>query len=610
MALSSLSSRLSIRYKPASSGGDSAWYISTSPKSYLSSSLLSTLLYNTLSLSINHTMVGNFRDINNEESAAAAAANNIIMDEEQPEQQSEQFEDMQLEQQYDDNSEAVNQRYEERCVNIDNMLNEEWQRELRRQREDEEREQREEREAAEQAEQQQQQRDRQQRQQRKLKTLHTRHNVTVKLQRIMSDYMNTMLIRNRRIIEDLQHETLQNYTPNDDTYSPVRCRSPNLFSEDDDDDNDNDANKGDTVINTISNAFKTYFDNDSDNDADNDDTDNDDDEPAAEPDAEPADELEPAAELATDAPVDADEPVDANELATEPEPAEPADEFVSNSAAEPIMSPISDSPMPPVSDFVVNDTLDTDSDDSDDLDEYFSKKQFYIRKFINFFQIHQDVILANYINRSSNLLINVGFYIKHYTCDLGLMRGMWEDMFEFSGLDVNVENIKLAHHYWNSIFDDLFTRNFNANDSLKQIYDSIIKQMMCKIAAYSLIYNSKSFKIIREIQKEVSCILNRITIDDQESCILNPIAESESEDEDALNLWLESSDSEPEPEPEPERPQTPPPSYDAAMAVADAATTSIKVIRRERRLALRRERANNSQTDDSQTGSQSYSPML
>ncbi|AXU41605.1 ORF7 [Spodoptera eridania nucleopolyhedrovirus] len=487
----------------------------------------------------------------------------IIEESQQSEAMSSQLEQQQSSQQssseepmqYDENSEAVNQRYEERCVNIDNMLNEEWQNELRQQRE------REEREAAEQAEQQQRQRDRHQRQQRKLQTLHTRHNVTVKIQRIMSDYMNCMLLHNRRIIEDLQSETLQNYTPNDNTYSPVRCRSPNLFSEDDDD-NDNDADKGDAVINSIINAFDTYFDN-----GERDTDDEDDDEPAAV--AEPA--AEPAVE-------------------SSPEPA------VESSVAEPEPSNVSE---PPVAD--TQSDSDNNSDDLDDIDEieeYESKKQSYIRNFIDFFQKHQITVLSNY-SPVTDVCVNVQFHIQHYTHDLSLMRSDWEKMFEFSGSDVTVDNLKLAHHYWNIIFDEIFTQVCNHNDLAKEKYDHIIKEIFMEVAAYNIVYNKNSYKIACEINSNISCILDHITMivdcDEQQS-------ESEDEDDDSeIESELQRLES------ELERSETPPPSIEATRAVTDAATTSIKAIRRQRRLALRRERTTDNSQTDSQTG---YSPML
>ncbi|ACI47375.1 unknown [Spodoptera litura nucleopolyhedrovirus II] len=502
-------------------------------------------------------MVNTSRFIEESQQSEAMSSQLEQQQQQQPSQQSSSEEPMQ----YDENSEAVNQRYEERCVNIDNRLNEEWRNELRQQRE------REEREAAEQAEQQQRQRDRHQRQQRKLKTLHTRHNVTVKLQRITSEYINTMLLHNRRIIEELQNESLENYTPNDDTYSPVRCRSPNLFSEDDDDnDNDNDADKGDAVINNIINAFDTYFDN-GERDTDNED----DDEPAAEP-----------------------------AIESSPEPA------VESFVAEPEPSNVSE---PPVAD--TQSDSDNNSDDLDDIDEieeYESKKQSYIRNFIDFFQKHQITVLSNY-SPVTDVCVNVQFHIQHYTHDLSLMRSDWEKMFEFSGSDVTVENLKLAHHYWNIIFDEIFTQVCDHNDLAKEKYDHIIKEIFSEIAAYNIVYNKKSYKITCEINKNISCILDHIKIidcgeDDSQQ-------ESKDEDDDSdIESELQRLESELErSETELQRleSETPPPSIEATRAVTDAANTSIKAIRRQRKLALRRERTiNNSQTD-SQTG---YSPML
>jgi hypothetical protein len=537
-------------------------------------------------------MVNTFRIIEESQQSEEAMPSSQLEQQQQQQQQSSSEEPMQ----YDENSEAVYQRYEERCVNIDNMLNGEWQNELRQQRE-REREQLEEREAAEQAE-QQRQRDRHQRQQRKFKTLHTRHNVTVKIQRIMSDYINTMLIHNRRIIEELQSEALQNYTPNNDTYSPVRCRSPNLFSEDDDDDNDNDADKGDAVINTILNAFDTYFDNGER------DTDDDEDEPAAESAV-----AEPAAESAV-----------AEPPSPEPAVAEPSPEPAVESSA-----PVAEAEPSNVSEPIVADTLfDSDNDSADDLDdideigEYESKKQSYIRNFIDFFQKHQITILSNYAV-TTDVFVNVEFHIKHYTHDLSLMRNDWEDMFDYSGSDVTVDNIRLAHHYWNIIFDEIFTQVCDPNDTEKEKYDHIIKEIISEVAAYNIVYNKKSYKMICEINSNISCILDHITIvtdcDENDSQQQQQQSQSEDEDDDAEIAEIESElqrlESELErSETQLERSETPPPSYEATMAVTAAATTSIKAIRRQRRLALRRERTTDNSQTDSQTGSQSYSPML
>nr|UWK31528.1 hypothetical protein [Spodoptera exigua multiple nucleopolyhedrovirus] len=464
--------------------------------------------------------------------------------------------------QYDDDTQVINQRSEDR-------FQEPWNERLQEDFEYE-RHQRERR---------QQHRDRRMRQQSELRDqirlINKRHSEICEFYRVMSGFMQHTLKKNGRIIQKL---AIEHYIPNDNTYSRTRplrspprsrsssrSRSPNLFSDDDDDNVDNDVIENTPDETTI----------------------------AADVDA-PAD-VDASADVDADVDIDADADASASAIVAEIN-------AIADAAANATTTTVGEDLFAADSDF----NYYSDSDDDFDVEEFKTKVDNAIRRLAIFFEKHQNVILNQYaINKDFYVNYTNEFDVRYYNHCVANMHSDWIDMFDFDGLPVNVDNTNMAHEQWNVIFYEMLEIHpCNPTDSLKKIFDSIVKNIVTQLEEFCYVYNNKIIKIVREINKpfNIDVLLNGIEIsadnvrkteEGVKNLFMDSIYCSRFQQQQQEHQQQQQEEVVPD-----DRPETPPPSYAAAMAVAADATVSMKYIRRQIRSSMRRERNRDGETTD------------